>query len=174
MSGIEMTFRPWPGFVIVLVLVAGMLAMALLEPVSLLQVVTADGERVLCTRVGDTTSITLRFTHSMFGGFVEERYLLRSDGILVRQGIVTENAAAAEYYASDGDVRRIADGFEVLAGPFMTEGLTVRIDSRGKHRLTVGTKSISLYEHLGESVQVRLEGERIPHYRVPRMCSDSR
>jgi hypothetical protein len=158
---------------LLLVLMAVMPVMSLLQPVPVLQVVTADGKRVLCTRVGDSTPITLRFTHSMFGGFVEERYLLRSDGILVRQGIVTGNAAAAEYYAADGEVRHVAEGFEVLAGPFSTRVLTVRVDERGNHRLMVGTRTFPLYEDLGESVQVRLSGESIPAYRVSRMCSDS-
>lgn len=162
-----------PGVIGVLV-AAGMLVVSLAQPVLLLRVTTAEGEQVLCTRVEPATSVTLSFTHSMFGGFVDEQYLLRPDGTLVRQGIVTENAAAAEYYATDGHVQTVEGGYEVLAAPFATDDLTVRVDARGNHRLTVGTTTFPLYERLGESVQVHLEGERTQPLHVPDACGDSR
>lgn len=161
------------GILVVALVVAGVL-MTLAQPVLLLHLTTAEGERLLCTRVEPTTPVTLSFTHSMFGGFVDEHYLLQTNGTLVRQGIVAENAAAAEYYATNGELRTVAGGYEVLTAPFATDGLTVRVDARGNHRLTVGTTTFPLYEQLGDSVQVRLEGERVHPFRVPATCGDSR
>jgi hypothetical protein len=160
---------------VLVILMAVMFMMALVRPVLLLMiVVTAGGERVLCTRVETTTPITLSFTHSMFGGFVDEHYVLGQDGTLVRQAIVTGNAAAAEYYATDGRTREVANGYEIIASPFATDGLTLRVDARGDHRLIVGTTVFPLYEQLGQSTQVRLEGERTRPFQVPGTCGDSR
>lgn len=147
-----------------------MLAMALLQPVSALRVMTGEGELLLCARLGDGETVALSFTHSMYGGFVRETYVVDDEGRLVRQRIVTENAAAAEYYATDGRVREMPDGYEVVAGPFATDELVIRVDGIGNHRLTAGASSWPLFEIFGEPVQVRISGDRTPRIRLPDGC----
>lgn len=154
-----------------LVGMATMLGMALLQPVSWVQAVTADGTRIACGRASSATPITLTFTHSMFGGAVSEHYRLRDGETLERIRIVTERAAAAEYYALDGQVRRVDDGYEVVAPPYATGQLVVRIDSRGDHRLTIGETTWPLYRQLGASSQVTLEARRDARTRLPPACT---
>lgn len=152
------------------VILAGlMLSMALLQPVSLLRVETGDGELVICARVDAHTPVTLTFTHSMFGGFVRETYAVENER-LVRQRIVTENAAAAEYYATDGEIASAPDGYEVLAGPFATDELVVRVDEIGNHRLTAGETDWQMFEIFREPAQVRISGDSTPRIRVPDAC----
>jgi hypothetical protein len=106
----------------------------------------------------------------MFGGFVREHYRLRADGEMERQRMVTENAAAAEYYATDGQIQPGDEGYEVLAPPFQADRLVIRVDARGQHRLTIGSVTYPLYDLLGASTGVLLEGKRSPLYTVPRIC----
>ena len=159
-----------PILILALVAIGVMLGVSLLQPVSWVRVVTAEGTLVACARVDVDTPIALTFTHSMFGGFVTERYRLDADGMLERQAMVTENAAAAEYYATDGRIRPVAGGYEVVTPPFATDRLVIRVDARGDHRLTVGGVTLRLYDQLGASTQVTLEGRRSSLHTVPRMC----
>ena len=71
--------------------------------------------------------------------------------------IVTANAAAAEYYAWDGAVRRTADGYEVIAPPLEVGSLSVRVDQVGNHRLTVDGTVYPLAEMVEGSAQVWLD-----------------
>ncbi len=133
----------------------------LLQPVLMLRVTTAEGATVICSRVAPGTAITLEFTHSMYGGFVRETYRVSHDGTLERERIVTKNAAAAEYYASDGRTRHVTGGYEVLAAPFTADDLVVRVDDRGNHKLSINSTSYRLTETLPESTQVRIHVERM-------------
>lgn len=160
----------WPLLILALVAIGTMLAASLLQPVTWLQATAADGTRLACARVGSATPITLVFTHSMFGGNVTERYRLRDDGVLERQHIVTDNAAAAEYYATDGRIRQVDGGYEVLASPFVTDQLVIRVDARGDHRLTIGTGTYALYDQLQASTRVTLEGRHGPRKDLPDAC----
>lgn len=154
-----------------LLMMGAMLATILIHPVAWVQAITDDGTPLACARVDANTPITLAFTHSMYGGFVAEDYRLRADGMLERQRMTTENAAAAEYYATDGQVRADPDGYEVIASPFATDALAIRVDARGDHQLTVGTRTWSLYDLLGASTRVTLETRRSPRWDVPRACT---
>jgi hypothetical protein len=156
--------------IVALVAIGAMLAASLLQPASWLRVVTEDGTLLACARIDEETPVTLAFTHSMYGGFVREVYHLRPDGLLERQRMVTENAAAAEYYATDGKTRHTAEGYEVLASPFVTDRLVIRVDARGQHELTIGGTMYPLYDQLQASTAVSLEGMRTPLHEVPRMC----
>lgn len=162
-----------PLVLVALVAAIVMLAASLLQPVTWLQATTSDGTRLVCARVSGTTPITLTFTHSMYGGFVMEHYRLGADGMLERQRIVTENAAAAEYYATDGRVRQAPDGYEVVAGPFATDELIIRVDGIGNHRLSVGARRWHVFDIVGEPAQVRISGNRAPVIRVPDDCEAS-
>ena len=159
-----------PLLIVALLAVITMLAASLLQPVTWIRVITADGTLVACGRVDGDTPITLEFTHSMFGGFVREEYRVRPDGLLERQRMVTENAAAAEYYATDGAIRQTSEGYEVLASPFVTDRLVIRVDARGQHRLTIGGVTHPLYDQLRASTAVTLEGMRTPSHEVPGIC----
>jgi hypothetical protein len=149
----------------------GMLMAALFQAVPMLQVTTGEGTQLSCVALSPGDLVTLSFTHSMYGGFVQETYALDDDGRLARQTIVTENAAAAEYYATDGRVRQVRGGYEVLAGPFVTVELVVRVDGVGNHRLQVSDMDWPLFEILGEPAQVRISGDRIPRIRLPDGCA---
>lgn len=146
----------------VIILILGLITLPvfLLQPALTLRVATADGIQVICSRVAPGTAVTLEFTHSMYGGSVRETYQVGDDGDLERRQIVTENAAAAEYYATDGRTRRVEGGHEVLGAPFTTDELMVRVDDRGDHRLMIGSTSHRLTETLPDSTQVRIGVER--------------
>jgi hypothetical protein len=100
--------------------------------------------------------VTLTFTHSMYGGDVSETYAATLDGTLARRRIVTGNAAAAEYYATDGRVARADAGYEVIAPPFATRELVIRVDARGDHRLSIGGETTMLAALLDAPTQVRI------------------
>jgi len=155
--------------VLAAILVAVMLTTALLQPVSLLRVETGEGELVACARIDADTPVTLTFTHSMHGGFVRETYTVEDDR-LVRQRIVTEKAAPAQYYATDGRVRQGPDGDEAVAGAVSTDELGGRIDAIGNHRLDAGATRWQLFEIFREPVQVRISGDRSQRIRVPDAC----
>lgn len=160
----------WPLLILAIVAMGVMLAASLFQPATWLQVTTGDGTQLACARVDEDTPIALTFTHSMFGGFVTERYRLRADGMLERQRMVTEHAAAAEYYATDGRIRPVDEGYEVLASPLVTDHLAIRVDARGDHRLEIGNATYALYDQLGASTRVTLEGHRGPRHDMPSMC----
>lgn len=149
----------------------GMLMAALFQPVSVLRVTTGEDTHLSCVTLSPGDTVTLSFTHSMYGGFVRETYALDDDGRLDRQRIVTEHAASAEYYATDGRVRQAPDGYEVIAGPFATDELVIRVDGIGNHRLRVSELDWPLFEILGEPAQVRISGDRIPRIRLPDGCA---
>ncbi len=142
------------GVIIVTVLLA--LPGMLLQPALAVTLITGDGDQLICARVETGARVELQFTHSMYGGYVRESYRVDSDGTLSRQRIITENAAAAEYYATDGRTRRTNDGWEVLAPPFETRELVIRVDERGDHRLTIDGTSYHLADRLTAPTQVRI------------------
>lgn len=138
----------WPAAV---TLAAMVLTGLLLQPVMLLRIVTQDSDILVCQRIASNHSVTLVFTHSMYGGEVRETW--RAQGSeLIRDSIVTDNAAAAEYYATDGTVEQVSDGFEVTASPIAIDALAIRIDQIGKHRLRVGEEEVSLADRVDGSV----------------------
>lgn len=134
-----------------------------LQPDMSVRVTTGEGDIVACTEVMPGTPVSLEFTHSMFGGFVREHYRATSDGRLARERFVTENAAAAEYYGTDGRIRETREGYEVLAGTFVTDDLVVRVDQRGDHWLTIGDARMHLADRLPGSTQVHIQITRGCH-----------
>lgn len=154
-----MRFRrgPW-AIVAALAIIA--LAGSLWQPVTVLEVATDDGSILACRRMEPASTVTLVFTHSMYGGEVRETW--RTDGSdLVRLGIETDNAAAAEYYAFDGRVARTGDGFEVIAPPLEVDALPVRIDQIGRHRLHFGQEEVSLADQVDDSVAATMSARQI-------------
>lgn len=109
------------------------------------------------TKIDDV--VQLQFTHSMYGGYVRESWRVTPARQLDRVRFVTENAAAAEYYATDGSSFRAEDGFVVPGEPLLQSELIVRVNSRGNHWLTVDDESIHLAEELQASTQVRISVE---------------
>lgn len=138
----------------------------LLQPVLVLRVTTGHGTSVICARSRAGTMIGIEYTHSMYGGFVRETYRLTQHATLIRQQFLTENAAAAEYYGTDGQTMRVATGYEVLAPPFTTDELVIRVDQRGDHWLTVGDSRYHLAQLLPGSTQVHIAGERTSAWRA--------
>lgn len=134
---------------------------ALLQPVAVLRVVTRDGEVLACRRMGRGETATLVFTHSMYGGEVRETWRVDGDA-LARVRIETDNAAAAEYYATDGETRRVAGGYEVISPPLRAEALPFRIDQIGRHRLRIGDEEISLADRVDGSVGATLSAAQMP------------
>jgi len=142
---------------LITLLVGVVLAGGLLQPVTVLQAGTDDGDLLTCRHVSAGAPVTLIFTHSMYGGEVRERWRVVGDG-LVRERIVAERAAAAEYYASDGAVEQMEDGFVVVAPPLAIEAPTVRVDQTGQHRLRFDDGGeVSLAEQVEGSAPVVIE-----------------
>lgn len=121
-----------------------------------LQVRTDAGYLVWCTPVHRNDQVQLQFTHSMFGGYVRETWQVSPDDTLVRQRFVTENAAAAEYYATDGASYQDHDGYVVPGEPLDQPELVVRVNQRGNHYLTVGDSTVHLADLLPQSMRVRI------------------
>lgn len=142
---------------VVLAIVLLVMVPALLASTSRsLQVHSSTGEFVWCVPVEPNDAVQLEFTHSMFGGYVREQWRATPNNQLQRTRFVTENAAAAEYYATDGTSFQADDGFVVPGDPLLESELIVRVNSRGNHVLTVGGQSVQLAEELPQSTQVRI------------------
>jgi hypothetical protein len=141
------------GLVLATVLMLG----TVLSPSQMIAVTTADGEPLVCQPIGRDSTVTLIFTHSMYGGDVRETYRVAPGNRLRRTSIVTANAAAAEYYATDGRVARTDEGYRLLLPERTFDNLVFRIDSVGKHRLVVDGDTIALADESGQSMQGRLD-----------------
>lgn len=124
-----------------------------------LQVHTSTGALVWCARVKQRDIVQLQFTHSMYGGYVREHWQVTPDNRLERVRFVAENAAAAEYYATDGSSYLAEDGYVVPTDPLVQPELVVRVNPRGNHVLTVADQSVNLAEELVTSTQVRITAE---------------
>lgn len=121
-----------------------------------LQIVQADGSLVWCAPVVPDDIVQLQFTHSMFGGFVREQWRVTPANQFSRERFVTENAAAAEYYATDGSSYHDIDGYVVPGDPLVLPELMIRVNSRGNHQLKVSGNTIALVDLLPKSTQVRV------------------
>ncbi len=137
------------------------LAGLLLQPVAVVRVTTADGDPIACRRVAAGAPVTLVFTHSMYGGEVRETWRVDGDA-LARVRIETDNAAAAEYYATDGAVERAGNGFVVVTPPLRLGELPFRIDEIGNHRLRVGDEEVALAELVDGSEGAVLSAALVP------------
>lgn len=129
---------------------------AALSPGQMIAVTTRDGDALVCHPIGRDSSVTLVFTHSMYGGDVRETYVAEGDR-LRRTSITTANAAAAEYYATDGRISRIDDGYLLLLPEQTFDHLIFRIDDIGKHRLLIDGELVALTDGSGGSRQARLD-----------------
>lgn len=127
---------------------------------SSLQVRTANGEERWCVDANAGTEVQVQFTHSMYGGFVREAWRITPDYQLERVRFVTENAAAAEYYAADGSSYKSDDGYVVPGSPLQESELVIRVNNRGNHQLKVGDVHIDMAGGLQESTQVRITVQR--------------
>src|SRR5690606_36154470 len=130
------------------------------QPVAVLTVNISDGKTLVCRRMEAGDTVTLVFTHSMYGGEVRETW--RIDGrTLAREQIVTDNAAAAEYYATGGETRRVDGGYEVIVPPMRVTTLPFRIDQIGDHRLRFGDEEFSLAERVEDSAGATLSATQV-------------
>ncbi|MDQ3540774.1 MAG: DUF1850 domain-containing protein [Chloroflexota bacterium] len=140
-----------------LVLATVVMLGAALSPVRMIAVTTAEEGALVCHPIGRDSTVTLVFTHSMYGGDVRETYVAAPSDRLLRTSIVTANAAAAEYYATDGRIFRIAKGYRLLVPEQTFDHLVFRIDDIGKHRLLIDGDTIALTDESGQSRQARLD-----------------
>lgn len=143
-----------------------MAPMLLASPAQSLQVRTDTGALVWCTAVSTHDTVQLQFTHSMFGGYVREQWRVTPEHELQRVRFVTENAAAAEYYATDGTSYQATDGYVVPGEPLQQPALIVRVNQRGDHYLSVGDTSVHLAGLVSQSTQVRIAV-------YPQSCDDA-
>lgn len=138
------------------VLVAAMVAPMLTAGQVGVTITTGTGDVVRCIPVFVGDEITLQFTHSMFGGYVRETWRVTPEHQLERVRFVTENAAAAEYYATEVTSFRVRDGWEVPLEALSQPELVVRVNQRGRHQLDINGTTVPLAELLPESTQVRI------------------
>ncbi|MGH2562181.1 MAG: hypothetical protein ACRDJH_24235 [Thermomicrobiales bacterium] len=116
------------------------------------------GRVILCA---PAQPITLLFTHSMYGGDVEETFVPRPDGRITRIEMTTANEAAAEYYAYTAPVIRDGDRFRLDIPPAAFEEVIVRVDAVGRHRLKVAGTEIDLLEATGDKHRVKLDSANV-------------
>lgn len=128
----------------------------LMTPVTLVAVTGEADHTMVCERVARDSTIALTFTHSMYGGDVTETYRPTGSATLLRTSILTDNAAAAEYYAWDGAVARTGERFEVMVSDQEFDAIPVRVDQIGKHRVTIDGDMFDLAAMVDGSAGVRL------------------
>lgn len=97
------------------------------------------GHAFLCGPAPGGQDLTLTFSHSMYGGLVEETFEVDGDD-LVRTGVRAERAAAAEYYGMYGDVLADAGWFRVIVTPLPIRDLRFVADEIGHHEIRIGSK----------------------------------
>lgn len=117
-----------------------------------------DGRVILCA---SSQPVTLVFTHSMYGGDVEETFVPHQDGRIIRIKMTTANEAAAEYYAYVAPVVREGDRFRVDVPPAAYDEVIVRVDDVGRHRLRVADQEIDLLAAAGNGHRVKLDSARL-------------
>ncbi len=127
-----------------------------LTPVTLVAVTGERDRSMVCARAVRNSTITLTFTHSMYGGDVIETFQPTGAGTLLRTSILADQAAAAEYYAWDGQVEPIGERFEVVVPDQEFAALPVRVDQIGAHRLTIDGWRVDLATMVDGSEGVRL------------------
>ena len=112
--------------------------------------------------LGCGQSMTLRFTHSMYGGDVAETYQASASGV-ERIRLVAELAAAAEYYAWTEEVERVEDGFEVRVAPHAFDEIVILVEGIGKPHLIVegAGRVLNLRALVGDGGRVRLRSRVI-------------
>lgn len=144
--------------VALLVVTMAIMAVPLLQTGSMwLESRSEDGRVASCIRVSAGDEFTLEFTHSMFGGYVRETWRVTPNGELERIRFVTENPAAAEYYATEVTSTEVADGWEVPLEPFTQQSLVVRVNQRGKHQLHLQGTTAPLHLLIPGSNQVHIK-----------------
>jgi hypothetical protein len=116
-----------------------------LTPGPVVSMTTGPGERIFCRPVDVGEPFALVFQHSMYGGEVREEFKVQDDQLL-RTGMTTENAAAAEYYAYDGRVLPDAAGYRVVVAPLPLDELPIVLDRVGQHRLRFADTEVALTE----------------------------
>lgn len=137
--------RPRGPVVALIAVTALALAGALFAPRPVVRVQGREtGATLLCLALPPDGRVTLVFQNSLYGGEVRETYRATGDGRLTRIDMTTERAAAAEYYAWDGRVTRVANGYRVTGPPVRTNALPVLLDRIGQHRLRMGDEEYAL------------------------------
>jgi hypothetical protein len=125
-----------------------------------------DGGRLVRTLdLGESGAFTLRFTHSMYGGSVDETYrvMLSPSPGLERTTVRTEHGGAAEYYARYGNLYQVADGWVVESPPMQLDRLPLRVDQVGQPLLTTDMEQVSLLSLVPDGHLIELRpGRSIP------------
>lgn len=129
---------------------------ATLSPVRMIAVTAVGSDPIVCHPIGRDVTVTLVFTHSMYGGDVRETFTTAPGNGLRRTSIITDNAAAAEYYATDGRIARIDEGYLLLQPEQTFDELVFRIGDVGGHRLVIDGTTIALTNDPDRSRQARL------------------
>jgi hypothetical protein len=142
-----------------LLLIVALLAWRLLPAETVVTATDLTDGRVIVCRPGQP--MTLVFTHSMYGGDVEETFLPRQGNRLVRVKMTTANAAAAEYYAYVAPVAPEGDRFRLDVPPAVYDEVIVRVDDVGRHRLRFAGDEIDLLTQAGNRHRVQLDSDRL-------------
>ncbi|MBA2276919.1 MAG: DUF1850 domain-containing protein [Chloroflexia bacterium] len=143
-----------------------------LTPAPVVTLKAGTGGPNICRSVAVGETFLLVFRHSMYGGEVREEFQAE-DGRLVRTGVKTEKAAAAEYYAYDGRVEPAPDGYRVIVPPATMDEVVIRLDRIGQHRLRFNDEELALTEPSSESVAATLRVESVPLFArqlIPSAC----
>jgi hypothetical protein len=134
---------------------------SVLMPGPVVTLTTDAGDRIACRSVAEEETFALVFTHSMYGGEVRETFAI-ADQRLIRTAVTTENAAAAEYYAYDGQVEPDPDGFRVIVSPLPLDEVVIQLDRIGQQRLRFGDTEIALTEPGTEPTRAILKVASMP------------
>lgn len=114
------------------------------------------GRVVLCQPLPPPDRIALVFTHSIYGGDVVEEYVVTPRRSLRRVSMTTDNAAAAEYYASTGNVLHSGNRFLVDVPDADFPEIALRVGRIGAQRLRLGGETLDLLAMTGDRHRVWL------------------
>lgn len=133
-----------------------------------------DGGRLVATLALPDSVFLLRFTHSISGGTVEERYRVVAAPTpqLERGRVWTETGGAAEYYARYGGFRPDGAGWLVETPPLRLERLWLRVDRVGRPELWTGSQRLPLWRLVPDGHLVAVAAR--PQGRPPLLPADLR
>jgi len=116
----------------------------------------ASGNILLCRPLPPPARAALVFTHSIYGGDVVEEFVAPDRHTLRRVAMTTASAAAAEYYAPNGNVLPAGDRFLVDVPDLDLSELAVRVDRIGAHRVRLADTTLDLVAAAGDRRRVWL------------------
>jgi len=157
-----MRFRPLLAWIGVFIAAGGVFLFS--KTVTVLSVGNPRRAISIPFNVAPSEHVTLRYTNSIYGAPVEERFELRK-GDIVLKAVRTASPAVMEYYGFEG------------SGPVQTmnrslgPALSIQISMRQDQGLRIGERTLDLHAlgNPGDHVQIRVEDVSLASFLLSKM-----